>query len=147
MSNAFLFYENTLRGPYNADAEDLTEGGVVDLFRRVEPFLATQGVRLEDLEQDFAAGAGYSVTVNNNRYVLYTEDELDGVEDLWDLTTRRCLAMLNDLLQGCRSDERAYALYGGNDAQVIFLTPAMQDLISRMPGVPASERPTDPTVS
>jgi hypothetical protein len=42
--------------------------------------------------------------------------------------------------------ERAYLLYGGNDAHVVFLTPSMQELILKTPGVPASEKPVDVTV-
>ena len=84
--------------------------------------------------------------MNGNQYLLYTENELDEVENLWGLTTRRCLGMLNDLLERSQSVERAYLLYGGNDAQVVFLTAAMQELISKTPGVPASEMPIDTTV-
>jgi hypothetical protein len=145
ISNGWFFYESTIRGPYHADAEDLTEGDVISLLQRVKPFLDTQGVQLEDIEQDFNIGGGYSVKVNGKEYVLYTEDELNEVEDVWGLTTRRCLGMLNDLLQRSQSVERVYLLYGGNDAQVVFLTPAMQELISRTPGVPVSEKPVDAT--
>ena len=141
VSNGWFFHEPTIRGPYHADAEGLTEGDVIELLRRVQPFLDTQGVRLGDMEQDFTIGGGYSVSVSGTQYLLYTEDELDEVEDIWGLTTRRCLAMLNDMLQRSQSADRAYLLYGGNDARVVFLTPSMHELILKTPGVPASDMP------
>ena len=144
VSNGWFFFEPTIRGPYHADAEGLTEGDVLDLLRRVKPFLETQGVLLERLDQDFTVGGSYSVTVNGVEFLLYTEDELD-VEDIWALTTQRVLRILNTLLEQYQSDERAYILYGGNDTHIVFLTPPMQELISKTAGVPASEKPVDAT--
>ena len=146
MSNGWFFYEPTIRGPYHADAEGLTEGDVLDLLRHVKPFLDTQGVLLASLDQDFTVGGSYSVKVNGQDFALYTEDELNEVDDIWALTTRRCLGILNTLLQQHQSEERAYLLYGGNDAHIVFLTPTMQDLISRTRGVPPSEKPIGATM-
>lgn len=146
ISNGWFFYEPTVRGPYHADAENLTEGDVLDLLQRVRPFLDTQSVLLEKIDQDFSVGGAYSVRVNSREFVIYTEEELHNVEDIWALTARRCLGILNNLLEQRQSEERAYLLYGGNDAHIVFLTPAMQDVILKTPGIPPSEKPPDATM-
>ena len=44
---------------YNADAEDLAEGGIGSFIREVEPFLASEGVRMPEIQDD-PLGEGYS---------------------------------------------------------------------------------------
>lgn len=129
---------------FRADAEDLTEGGVGDSLRRIEPFLKGQGISLNQVEDDISE-QGYSVMVNGRRYKIYDADEVQKREKqlglLWGLSGARAFAIVNGLLEGAVSEERLYAVNGGNDLDGFFLTPALREAICRYPGVRPGGRP------
>jgi hypothetical protein len=131
---------------FHADAEDLTEGGVGDFLRQIEPFLKAQGISLNHVEDDVSE-QGYCVKVNGRRYKLYDTDELHKRERekqlglLWGLSGARAFAIVNGLLEEAGSEERLYAVNGGNDLFGFFLTAALREAICRYPGVKPANRP------
>ena len=52
---------------------------------------------------------------------------------LWGVSTVRTFALVNDLLARASSNERLYAVNGGNDLMAIFLTDELWDLITAHP--------------
>jgi hypothetical protein len=133
------FFELTLRGPYQADSEDLTEGDAVRCLQRIQPFLQTQGIVLKKIDQEFDEN-GYDITVDDLRFNLYREEEV-GKHDLWEIVTRRFLRVINTLFESAKSSERAYLLYGGNDAAIVFLTPEMHALLRDAPMISEGDKP------
>src|SRR5579862_10832 len=133
---------------FRADAEDLTEGGVGDFLRLIEPFLKGQGISLNQVEDDVSE-QDYSVMVNGRRHKIYDADEVQRREKqlglLWGLSGARAFAIVNGLLKGAGSEERLYAVNGGNDLEGFFLNPALREAICRYPGVRPGGRPYLPT--
>ncbi len=133
---------------FDADAEHLTEGGVGDFLRRLEPFLKGQGISLNQVEDDVSE-EGYSVTVNGGRYKIYNTDEIQRSERqpglLWGLSSARAFATVNRLLEGAGAEERLYAVNGGNDLFGFFLTPVLREAICRYPTVKPGGKPYLPT--
>lgn len=136
----YLFDAHTNRC-YQADAEDLAEGCVDMFLCAVAPFLKRQGVRVADIGQDLT-DHGYTVVVNGRWYVIYNYAELVSGQNLWELSTRRAFNMVNTFLGQAGSPERAYLLYGGNDAQAVFLTPTMWSLVIQSGLLSSDETPT-----
>ena len=103
---------------FHADAESLAEGGVGDFLREMEPFLRKQGVTISQIEDQFR-DYDYSVTINGMDYIIYSADELElhgqRVVSIWGLATVRSFAIVNELLANAESNERLYAVNGGND--------------------------------
>lgn len=135
----YLFGGEGARRDYMADSEDLAEGGVKRFVDEILPLLEELGVRGVTLEEDFGE-EGYLVFVNGIRLVMYTEDEMRN-GDIWELTTKRAFALVNDLLEKAGSPERVYQLYGGNDLRAIFLTPEMFEAIRASGALDAKEMP------
>lgn len=138
IAGGYLFGWDVTKRDYHADAEDLAEGGIAKFIERIRPFLESQGVRIRSVKEEDLDRA-YYVTINNVRYVMYSEDEID--ENIWDSTTRRCFAAINRLLEEAGSDERLHWLYGGNDNRAIFLTQAMYEAIRDSKTLPRREMP------
>ena len=128
------------RGPHFADAEELAEGFVGELLSNVDEFLSLSGVKIEHAEDDFGE-TSYTVLVNDESFTLYTKEELEAGAKLWELATQRTIAMLNHLLEGAGAAERCYLLYGGNDAEVIFLTAEMFKAIAQCEELAERDRP------
>ena len=133
-----LFHESTRR-LYHADAEDLAEGQVALLLEDIRPFLEHEGVTIATVEEDFGPDS-YSITVNGTVYPIYSGPDLE-TQRLWEVATRQTLQMINHMLEDAGSAERAYLLYGGHDAHLVFLTPAMHAVITASPAIPANEQP------
>ncbi|MFO1452000.1 MAG: hypothetical protein U1F61_27800 [Opitutaceae bacterium] len=133
-----------------ADAEDLTEGGMAEFFRLVQPFLVAEGVRLPEVRDELGS-AGYVFHVGDIPHVIYTReeqlreanDELPGLTR--GLSMARGFAILNGLLKAAGSSERAYAVGGDNDLFVFFLTPELFALITQHPDALPPEAPYVPT--
>jgi hypothetical protein len=140
-STGYLYHET--QRAYHADAEDLAEGGFLSFLESIKPFLTRQGITDLTVTQDFT-DEGYSVRVNGEEYIIYSGQELSD-SDIWELSVQRGFAIVNDLLRQAGSEERLYALYGGNDTQAIFLTPDMYALILESPLTETSEKPYQPT--
>ena len=139
LESGYLYVEGTNRD-FMADSEDLAEGGVKEFLESIRPFLERQGVSIEEVEEDFSVSGVYSVSVNGEEFTMYTEEELE-TEEIWELTTRRALSIVNTLLKRAGSNERLYFLYGGNDTRAVFLTPEMYEAISRSPAIDGYEKP------
>ncbi len=105
------------------------------------PVLEAEGVQIKIAAQQFDE-SGYSVTIDGLRFAMYNENE-ENDEGIWEIVTQRFLMMLSALLRAADSSERAYLLYGGHDSQIIFLTPAMFELISETTLILDSDKPTD----
>ena len=134
----YLFAEFTHRD-FMADAEELAEGGVLECLALCWPFLTQQGILIEDAREEVGEGDGYSVWINDQRFWMYTEEELG--PDCWVRATNRMLEMLNTLLKDAGSNERAFTLEGGNDQQLVFLTEAQYAAIRRSPAIPERNKP------
>lgn len=80
-------------------------------------------------EDDFQESERYSVYVGAREHVVYRfqpGDEWDG----WREAARSTIALLNGLLLAHGAADRAYAENGGNDMNVVFVTPEMADIIN-----------------
>jgi hypothetical protein len=142
-SRSAAVFEETGR-LFDADAEGLTEGGVSNFLRRIEPFLHGQVISLNQFEDDFTE-QGYSVMVNGERHKIYDTDEIQRRQTqpglLWGLSGARAFAIVNRLLERAGSEEILYAVNGGNDLFGFFLTSALREAICRYPTVKPGDRP------
>ena len=144
LKSGYVFGSETRR-EFPADAEELPSDGVTDFLRDIEPFLRAQGVTLQ-IEDTDCDGAEYFVRVNGRRFPIYTREENEltkrGIQppegDVWLLSTRRTMELVNWLLEDAGSPERMYISGGWNDQRAIFLTPEMHRLIEKS-GVVADE--------
>jgi hypothetical protein len=113
-----------LRG-YPADNEHLAEGEVGKTILLMRKVLEQEGVKLDNAADDFG-NQKYEVVINGQRHLIYKGN---GDGDSWALALKRLLEIVNGLLEEAGSEERLYAIYGGNDGRVILLTPEMQDYL------------------
>ena len=135
---------------YNADAEELAEGGIGELIANVQPFLTGEGVRLPEIEDDCSMD-GYMVRIGNENHLIYDATELlrdssdrePGV--IWGLSMARGFGILNEMLAAAGSAERVYAVNGGNDLFAFFLRPALHDVIMQHPDASPFYGPYTPT--
>jgi hypothetical protein len=131
---------------FMADAEDLAEGGVGQFLREVAPFLAAQGVKLPTIEEDTSED-GYVVRVGGVAHQMYDAADLErdssGEEGglIWGLSAVRGLRIVDQLLAAAGSAERAYAINGGNDLFVLFLTPELHRVIMEQPDASRHDGP------
>jgi hypothetical protein len=132
---------------FNADAEDLAEGGVPALLTTAEPFLLACGQSVGEVINDFTDDE-YTISVRGQIVVIYTPDEQirSGTEVglLWGLAAARSFALENRLLVDAGSSERAFAVNGGNDLFVFYFTEELT-LIYAHPSASASDGPYGPT--
>jgi len=137
-TNAFPFTSDSGR-VFQVDSEELAEGNVQEFLEEIRPFLAQQCVQIASIRERCEAGEDHTVTVNGITTMVCTAEELE--EDTWEPTTRRTFMLVNCMLADTGSDERVYLLYGGNEGQAIFLTPAMFEAIHESDLMPYSELP------
>jgi hypothetical protein len=114
-------YVTADRRSYPADNEDLAEGNVGKTILLMKPVLEQEGVTLSSVVDDFG-DRKYEVVINGQRHLIY---EGDGGADRWVLALKRLLEITNGLLKEAGSNERLFAVYGGNEGRVILLTPEM----------------------
>ena len=111
---------------FPADAEDLAEGGIPGFLESVAPFLAREGVPSPEIEDRFS-DRSYTMKVAGREHTIYGELDLQREERepgrLWAIATVRTFSIVNDLLVAAGSEERLYAVNGGNDLFGLFLTP------------------------
>lgn len=130
---------------FPADAEELAEGGVGSFLREIQPFLHKQGVRLSQVKDELLED--YVVYVNGKRYTIWTnieaEEEISGgMKGLtWGLSAARTLHIINTLLYEAGSREQAYAVNGGNDLFVFFLTKEQWGAIQKHPDATPPDTP------
>lgn len=114
---------------YGADNEDLAESGVADLLDKLAYVFNVENVLLGEVVQDFT-GEDYSVTINGQKYIIYTKEELKK-EDSWYLSAKRTVGIINDLFKKSNSDERAYLRSGGNDGQIVLLNKRLVEIVKK----------------
>ena len=176
----YLHFEDAQRG-FHADAENLSEQGVLEFIAELAPQLARRGVHIpvipvqmrprfvrdpetgkeqrvtptelraddtipdepgitflrpvrEDCPED---GSHYTVTIGRHTQEMWNER----MSDIWQPALLHTLLLLNQLLEDAGSHERAYGMYGGNDARVVFLTPRQFELIRSYPALNEHEKP------
>ena len=137
------------RRSYPADAEELAEGNFGEVLNLMTAVLHREGVRLDSVEDDFTEDH-YSVIVNAAPHVIWSRAEVSN-RNLWAIATRRCLELVNGLLQKANSAERLWGVYGGNDGRFLFLTPEMHGVLSQ-PALKLDRKgmpypPTDPRLT
>jgi len=129
---------------FHSDAEELAEGRIGDFLREIEPFLNRQGITLSVVEDHFEDD-GYSLTVNGKTYLIYDADALENRSGrIWGLSTVRTFEIVNGLLTSSGSNERLYAVNGGNDLFGFFLTPELREVICSHPHAAPRDRPYAP---
>ncbi len=123
--------ENGIGAIYNSerliilDAETLAEGGILDALERLRPHLELRGAVISSLSEVQNDGETYIVEVNGARYDVYSPAELAGDPYLsWGLASETLFRIVNNLLADT-SDDRFFALNGGNDLSGFFLPPAV----------------------
>jgi hypothetical protein len=114
---------STDRRSYPADTEDLAEEGIGEHILRLKGVLAAEGVTLHSVA-DHAENFDYRVTVNGETYLIY-DDYIYNHSVVNGIAQKRFLEIVDALLRDAGSDERLYAIYGGNEGRVIFLTEEM----------------------
>ncbi len=115
-----------------ADAEDLAEGGVGKFLNEIGSFLRRQGVQLGQASDEMEKSEGYWVTVNGQKYLMATAEELQLPP--WEIVTANCFSLVDKLLTEAGSDERVNCLYfGGNEQIAVFLTTRQNEIIQRWP--------------
>ena len=129
---------------FYADAEDLAEGGIAQFLRSIEPFLKRQGVDGLEIEEQLSE-TGYTVIIGSTPYPIYTQEEME-TEDGWWLATVRTFELVNELLVLAGSEERFYAVGGGNDMFGLFLTPALHEVICNHKDASPRECPYVPLI-
>lgn len=124
---------------FGADGLTLAKGGVTKFVEKLRPFLEGQGVKIPELKDDLRQES-YSVLVEGASLPIWTKDDLarelgaqPGITGA--LAAARSFALVNKLLEGAKSQERAYAIYSGAALSVIFLT---DDLIAVMKADPVA---------
>jgi hypothetical protein len=123
-----------------ADAEELSEQGVIAFLNELKPFLAKRGVTWSSLADEMDEDvAGYSILIDGGRYSMCSAQELNLPP--WEKVSARAFALVDALLYQAGAEERMYCLYfGGNEQAAIFLTPRQYDIVKQWP-MPVKDRP------
>ena len=122
---------------FGADGLTLAKGGVTKFIEKLRPFLEGQGVKMPELKDDLQQES-YTVLVDGAPLPIWNKEDLarelgaqPGITS--GLAAARSFALVNKLLEGAKSPERAYAIYSGAALSVIFLT---DDLLAVMKADP-----------
>lgn len=122
---------------FGADGLTLAKGGVGHFIEKVRPFLEGQGVVMPTLKDDFRQES-YALLINGAPLPIWTSADLTrelGAQPgiTGGLAAARSFALINKLLEGAKSPERAYAIYGGAALSVMFLTDEQMAIIKSDP--------------
>ena len=94
--------------------------------------LPIEGVILDTIV-DVTDGPRYEVFINGEEFCIYDEaDWNDDSTNLWSVSARRLIEIVNELLVRADSEERLWGVYGGNDGQVLFLTEQLHAYIKSL---------------
>jgi hypothetical protein len=113
---------------FNADGEDLAEGGVERFLAKLARALRKHGLKLQvrSVQDPYRAGdpdPDYVVEINGIRCTIWRQEEWEGLPP-WEEATVRPLAVVNVLLEQAHSSVRVFTLYaGGNDGFALLLDP------------------------
>lgn len=146
------FFDDRSGRKYHTDADDLAEKGGAKFIKIILPFLEKQGARVESIEEYF--DEEYRITVNGKETVIWNDDEVEAENagkpvSTWGLSLVRIFAIVNELLEQAGSEERLYAVSGGDVLEAVFLTPELVDfmygslqvMIEDRPYIPVAEHP------
>jgi hypothetical protein len=136
-----IFGGPSVQRMYHADAEDIAEGYAFAFIEEIQAFLEILGVHIHTIDQVFENDKDYTLTIDDEMFILYLDKEADTLHDLWEITTIRVFGIVNHLLISAKSTERIYMLYGGNDCHAVFLTAEMFQIIKDSKALPESEIP------
>jgi hypothetical protein len=129
---------------FHADAEELAEGGILGFLETIAPFLATQGVTVPEIQEDLAEDH-YHLNLANSDLEIYGPEDVarEATEPgrVWAIATVRTFELVNRLLAATESQERLYAVNGGNDLFGMFLTQAQFSEITSYAGSAARGAP------
>ena len=129
VANQWVSYDRRF---YMADAEDLAEGSVCGQLAEMKTVLRRERVKLSSLIDELdVLNDCYHVVVNGERHKVYGADREKYTS--WGLAHRKTIEILNELLVAAHSKERAYALYGGNEAQIVLLDETLYQYILTLP--------------
>jgi hypothetical protein len=122
---------------FGADGLSLAKGGVAKFIERLRPFLEGQGVKVPALKDDLQQES-YTLLVDGAPLPIWTRPDLarelgaqPGITS--GLAAARSFTLVNKLLEGARSPERAYAIYSGSALSVMFLTDDLLAVIKADP--------------
>jgi hypothetical protein len=122
---------------FPADGLTLAKGGVSAFIGKLRPFLEGQGVKVPQLKDELTQQS-YTLFVDGAPLPIWTRDDLTrelgsqpGITG--GIAVARSVALVNKLLEGAGSAERAYAIYSGAALSVMFLT---EDLLAVMKADP-----------
>ncbi len=141
---AAMCYIHSPERMYMTDEENWIEGSVGEFLESIGPFLEARGVSALITEEQIGKGNGYSLKVNGELLVLYTEHELARTRG--QETLARTSERINQLLLESGAPERTYCLYGWNELIVVFLTPEKFTELRAMPLVREHLNLYDPTL-
>jgi hypothetical protein len=112
-------------GCFLADEEELLEGGVGEFLERIRSRLELLGVHLTFEAEQGGQGNGYSVVINGQELVLYTQEEDNQANcdrHFFIPLTPRLWGRVNQPLTEAGAAERMYCLGGWNEMSAVFLT-------------------------
>lgn len=140
---------------FDADGENLAEGGVEQFLAELAPALARHEVMLEVGPVDWGPDDGhelsgnYVLPINGIRCVILERQDWERQNwergTPWELATTRPLAVVNQLLAAAGSPVRAHTLYaGGNEGLVFLMSPQVAQAMRASGLFPEREIPHCP---
>jgi hypothetical protein len=128
----------------------LAKGGVSRFIERLRPFLEAQSVKVPQLKDDLKQQS-YTLLIDGAPLPIWTGDDLSRELGLQPgitggLAVARSVALVNKLLEGAGSLERAYAIHSGSALSVMFLTDDLMAVIKADPLAVPKYIPYRPTV-
>ncbi len=112
------FMEEVSGRGFWADAENVMEGDVERLLEEMEPSLIRCGVEPLEVKSREVPGE-YVVEVQGVRHLIVRRDESRD----WSIASKRFFVLVNGLLNDAGSEERLFAVSGGNDQEAFLLSP------------------------
>jgi len=105
------------------DGEEMAEGGVERVLRRLAPGLRTRGIELQVETVDRPVGVqdgDYVVEINGRRCVVWRPEDWS-TGRAWVVSTVRPLAVVNDLLAESGVTSRLFTLTAGANEGIAWL--------------------------
>jgi hypothetical protein len=108
---------------FHVDGEEMAEGGVERVLRRLAPGLRTRGIELQVETVDRPVGVqdgDYVVEINGRRCVVWRPEDWS-TGRAWVVSTVRPLAVVNDLLAESGVTSRLFTLTAGANEGIAWL--------------------------
>ncbi|WP_217790612.1 hypothetical protein [Pinibacter aurantiacus] len=143
--NAFFFsyaeFENIDGRLFSFDAEELVEGGALDLFNEMRPYFEKAGLKLNNVEQAFDCSS--KKVIYNLKINKYTCNLAKGPSSfllVYIFLTAKYAMFLNKILRKNKVKERIYFMNdSASDTQIAFLTPKQAKFINSLKLNPKDE--------